>query len=565
MPSDPQNKAERPDGNVVALHRAELVASIERKLSEARRFFSLHDYASCEELVQEVLAADPQNSKARALLDLSSIKLSKRKLYKKIAEPQSSALQPSGLDLRNAAPTRPAPVGPRDPQTTVDKSRTRPDHSTPSPPTTPSVVIEPPPRRRRGLADSSAGSPQDSIRERTISALVDLLKNKETTIQDWKGGDPQAEITSPMPPSPAVPPSESVVPATIEEPTSLRAGGPPSPHGQHQASAHAPEQPKPTALETNRDFLPGTLDELFAEKPAKPVPPHRSESPLPVAPTRVVPQKAIPTPPAPVSLQERPAEPTKTSQEMLSVTPIPKPKLPEVSLPPAAFVSPPPVKKKEPSEKALDSSPVAPLPKPQTSLPAKLPSLRGPHVIQLPHIRIFDQITAPRPLGYQEDVERKIEQRSDELKNSEIQAGAIAQIKKYLYQEEYDLCARDLTRIRDLFPQNPEIQAFVENTSKRLVELQRIKRFEVQARDLMTSAVAFYQEGKREEALIAVREILRVNPNHVQAREFVSFVERHQGKDRNKQPAIQKVRACRSCGSEVDAVSQFCYHCGKKL
>jgi len=127
------------------------------------------------------------------------------------------------------------------------------------------------------------------------------------------------------------------------------------------------------------------------------------------------------------------------------------------------------------------------------------------------------------------------------------------------------LCARDLARIRELFPQNSEIQAFVENTSKRLVELQRIKKFEVQARDLMASAVVLYQEGKREEALVAVREILRVNPNHVQAREFVSFVERHQGKGRKKQPTIQKVRACRSCGSEVDAVSQFCYHCGKKL
>lgn len=168
-------------------------------------------------------------------------------------------------------------------------------------------------------------------------------------------------------------------------------------------------------------------------------------------------------------------------------------------------------------------------------------------------------------MGLQKEVERKIEQRSTELKNSETQAGAIAQIKKYLYQEEYDLCARDLATIRELFPQNLEIQAFVENTSKRLVELQRIKKFDVQARDLMASAVAFYQEGKREEALIAVREILRVNPNHVQAREFVSFVERHQGKARSKQPTIQKVRACRSCGSEVDAVSQFCYHCGKRL
>ena len=223
-------------------------------------------------------------------------------------------------------------------------------------------------------------------------------------------------------------------------------------------------------------------------------------------------------------------------------------------------MSQPPVTKKE----TLKSPPVTP-PVRSDCPPAAPPSPPVPRVIQLPDIRIFDQITEPRPLGYQKEVERKIEQRSEELKNSEIQAGAIAQIKKYLYQEEYDLCARDLARIRDLFPQNSEIQAFVENTSKRLVELQRIKKFEVQARDLMASAVAFYQEGKREEALIAVREILRVNPNHVQAREFVSFVERHQGKDRKKQPTIQKVRACRSCGSEVDAVSQFCYHCGKRL
>ena len=88
MPSDPQNKAARPDNNVVALHRAEFVASLEKKLAEARRFFSLHDYTSCVELVQEVLAADPQNPKAKALLDLSAIKLSKRKLYKTIAGTQ---------------------------------------------------------------------------------------------------------------------------------------------------------------------------------------------------------------------------------------------------------------------------------------------------------------------------------------------------------------------------------------------------------------------------------------------------------------------------------------------
>jgi hypothetical protein len=562
MPSDPQNKAEKPDGNVVGLHRAELVASIERKLSEARRFFSLHDYASCAALVQDVLAADPQNSKARALFDLSSIKLSKRKLYKKIAEPQSLPLQPGSLDPGNNTPTQLIAVAPRESQPNADESQTRPDPPPLPPPATSYAPIEPPRRRRRGLAESAAGLPQDSIRERTISALVDLLKNKEGTVQDWMG-DSLAETASPVSPSPAVPQSDSALPVTIEEPTRLRTAGPHSAAGQHQASA--PEQPMPPALPTNRDFLPGSLDELFAENPPKPVPSLRPEPQLPTAPASVAPPKGIPTPAVPVSPQERPAEPTKPSQEIRPATPIPTPKLPYVSPSPALFVPQPPVRKKETPEKPPDSSPVGPLLKPQTSPPAKLQSPPGPQVIQLPDIRIFDQIAAPRPLGYQEDVERKIEQRSEELKNSEIQAGALAQIKKYLYQEEYDLCARDLVRIRDLFPQNPEIQAFVENTSKRLVELQRIKKFEVQARDLMASAVAFYQEGKREEALIAVREILRVNPNHVQAKEFVNFVQRHQGKDRNKQPVIQKVRACRSCGSEVDAVSQFCYHCGKRL
>jgi hypothetical protein len=560
MPSDPHNKAERPDSNVVALHRAELVAAIEKKLSEARRFFSLHDYGSCEELVQEVLAADPQNSKAKALLDLSSIKLSKRKLYKKIAEPQPHGSPPSGPPLGNTTPS--VAAGLPDSQPAVETSRAQPE-PLPSPPNSSSSVIEAPPRRRRGLPESAAGSPQDSMRERTISALVDLLKNKETTVQDWKG-ERQARTGPPTPPPPSAPPREPLVPVTVEGPPSSFASVQPSQPVPHQPPPSTSQQPLAPALEANRDFLPGSLNELFEAEPVKPAPPPRVEPPPPVAPTRVTPQKNVPAPAALSSPPESSTEKTKAPQATRPVTPTATPRQPEVSLLPPPLVSQPPAPKKETVKKPLESSPVTP-PVPPPVPSAAPPSPPTPRVIQLPDVRIFDQITAPRPLGYQKEVERKIEQRSDEPKNSEIQAGAIAQIKKYLYQEEYDLCARDLARIRDLFPQNPEIQAFVENTSKRLVELQRIKKFEVQARDLMTSAVAFYQEGKREEALVAVREILRVNPNHVQAREFVSFVERHQGKDRKKQPSIQKVRACRSCGSEVDAVSQFCYHCGKRL
>jgi len=546
MPSDPQNKAERPDNNVVALHRAEFVASIDKKLSEARRFFSLHDYASCAELVQQVLAADPQNSRAKALLELSSIKLSKRRLYKKIADPDTLSSLP-GPDFSATLSTPSSATGPTDLQRHLENSRTTAD---PAESISPSVVIEPPQRRRRRtFPESSPELSQDSMRERTILALVDLLKNKESTVQDWKESYP-GSTPSPTSKSPSVPqPEPGTLAATDGQSTSVpsvrssQPGSPPLPASKH---------PCPPALKANRDFLAGSLDDLFETEPAKPA------APPPVAPMSVTTQKDVATTAALSSPPDQSAEKTKVPQETRPVAQTPSSKLPETSPPPPPLVSRPSVTNKETLKSPLVTPPVGPRPAAPQSPPV-------PNVVQLPDIRIFDQITEPRPLGYQKEVGRKIEQRSEELKNSEIQTGAIAQIKKYLYQEEYDLCARDLARIRDLFPQNSEIQAFVENTSKRLVELQRIKKFEVQARDLMASAVALYQEGKREEALVAVREILRVNPNHVQAREFVSFVERHQGKDRKKQPAIQKVRACRSCGSEVDAVSQFCYHCGKKL
>lgn len=516
MPSDSQNKAEKADSNVVALHRAEFVASIEKKLSDARRFFSLHDYVSCEQLVQEVLASDPQNSKAKALLDLSSIKLSKRKLYKRIADAQSSP--PNGPDSANTVRT----------DSVNPSSQPASEVVQPGPLPTSSKGSIDPPRRRRGVPEFDAGSLQDSMRERTISALVDLLKNKETTVQDWRSNShDRSEPPQDLPPQ---------SPPTVSEP------------------------PQSPALKPNRDFLPGSLDELFETELVRPMTPSRVEARPPIARPKGTSEKSLTPPVASSPASKRPADTTRAEQTARPVPPIEASKQPEISLSLQSLAQPP-VPKQETVERPTEGSPVASQVPPPP--PPAAPST--PQVIQLPDIRIFDQITAPRPLGLQKEVERRIEQRSTELKNSETQAGAIAQIKKYLYQEEYDLCARDLTRIRELFPQNPEIQAFVENTSRRLVELQRIKKFEVQARDLMASAVAFYQEGKREESLIAVREILRVNPNHVQAREFVSFVERHQGKARSKQPVIQKVRACRSCGSEVDAVSQFCYHCGKRL
>ena len=546
MPSDPQNKAASPDSNAVALHRPEFVASLDKKLSEARRFFSLHDYTSCLELVREVLAADPQNAKAKALHDLSAIKLSKRKLYKKIAGTQPSPPPSNGSTGTNTSSAPPDSPDTLDAQAEVENDS---QFSLPKPH---SRLIEPPPRRRRGLPESD-GAPSDSMRERTISALVDLLKNTDATLQDWKS-DYQAKTGSPTPTPASVSPHEPTKAATAENAADSSSGQRSQPSGQHPTTP-PDEQNERAVLKANRDFLPESLDELFEAKREKPAVLPQVEPRPPVVTTGNTLQRNIPSPTALSSPPENLTKIAKSAQGPLPTAPIGTPKKPEVSsMPP---LSQPPTGKKDTLKKPVSSSPVTPPPSP--------PSPGTPRVIQLPDIRIFDGITAPRPPEYQKEVERKIEQRSEELKNSEIQAGAVAQIKKYLYQEEYDLCAHDLARIRDQFPQNPEIQAFVENTSKRLVELQRIKKFEVQAKDLMASAVAFYQEGKREEALIAVREILRVNPNHMQAREFVSFVERHHGKDKKKQSPIQKVRACRSCGSEVDAVSQFCFHCGKRL
>src|SRR5258706_9425182 len=282
MPSDPQNKAERPDGNVVPLHRAELVASIERKLSEARRFFSLRDYGSCEELVQEVLAADPQNSRAKALLDLSSIKLSKRKLYKKIAEAQSPAVLPGTPDFESNVSTAPDPP---ESQPALEVSRVQSDLVS-SPPVAASVTLSS--RRRRGLPESSADLPQDTIRERTISALVDLLKNKEMTPQDWQG-DTQARTVSPMPPPPSVPPSELAKPLVDEQQSSFF----PNVHVS-QPGPFTSDQPRSPGLVANRDFLPGSLDELFEAAPVPLVTPPRGEPRPPIARTGVVPQKNVP-------------------------------------------------------------------------------------------------------------------------------------------------------------------------------------------------------------------------------------------------------------------------------
>jgi hypothetical protein len=162
-------------------------------------------------------------------------------------------------------------------------------------------------------------------------------------------------------------------------------------------------------------------------------------------------------------------------------------------------------------------------------------------------------------------VERKLQQRSEDLKSSEAKTVTIAKIKKYFYQEEYELCARELDSIKKRFPESEEIQAFVENTSKRLSVLQRTKGLEVLATELMLSANFHYQQGKLPEALIATKEVLRVLPEHQQARQFAELIQKRLEKERKRALSVDKLRYCRACGVAVEITSQYCHHCGRRL
>jgi hypothetical protein len=171
----------------------------------------------------------------------------------------------------------------------------------------------------------------------------------------------------------------------------------------------------------------------------------------------------------------------------------------------------------------------------------------------------------PAKPSYQQLVARKFEERSEDLRKSEIRTISIAQIKKYLYQEEYELCAQELENIRMVFPDNSEIQAFVENTFRRLTELQRIKNLEHQSLELMSKATTLYQEGKLPEALNSANEALRLVPNHQQSKEFVAFVHKRIEKEKKKTSGGKKPRYCWYCGVAVDSISRFCFHCGQRL
>lgn len=497
MASDSHNKIPNRSDNVVSLSRHEFVANIEKKLTDARRLFSLHDYAACEEIVLEVLAVDSSNTRARALLELASVKLSKKKLYQKMVDPKGA---PSPTLPANPPQSPAPPVQDVSPASPAAKLNFSSESS--------STEKRETPIRRPSRADSQrrlplvqTEGPPDTMRERTISALVELLKQRDRAPEDWHR---QRNVAK----------SQREMETASDLPSEHRVGYPPPEApivpkiGTNLTSSHGPAKP---SMPGKGDFLSGSSADLLDPDESQGQPRSRSETAQANSDTAT--PGFLADPPGPTA--------SKTNIKISKIG----------------------------ADSAAPSQ-VAPL---------------SPKVVHLPDVRLFEQVETPHEVGSKEPVEQKLKQRSEEFKNSEIKTVSVAQIKKHLYQEEYELCARELEQIRRLFPQNAEIQAFVDNTSKRLTELQRIKAFESQAKDLMTAAVAFYQEGKLEEALIAAHEVLRVNPNYLQAREFVTFVERRQSKEQKREYLIEKVRYCKACGTTVDAVSQFCFRCGKRL
>ena len=553
MSNDPQSKPQSRTDNVVSLNRHEPVANIEQTLATARRLFSLQEYVPCEELVLQVLSLDPHNAKAKALLELTSIKLSKRKLYKKIVEPRISG-EPPKVDESAETRTEDASLSSQSPTpSTIHSESLRGG---------PIEGTEPPGRRtsQKGpllKSNRSQGSgsrvgdapPTDTVRERTINALVGLLKDKGKTLE-WK------DVRSPSPPSPQqqeeVGKSDFLSGSLIDLFESV----------QGKSAESLP------GLSTNRKPSTVSLPKFSKTKAPDKQLSHkgsRSEgTETPASSVEIKPEVGLQNeaarkysePKAQRSLSQLELK----SEHVKTATPPtggqPEALLEHANLTPGVTINAPQAKtEKAPPPLAPQVSGVVDTGS-QDRIPSKVADLQG--------LRFFDQIFTPSKPDYKQLMEKKLEERSEEIKNSEIKTVSIAQIKKYLYQEQYELCSREVERIRVLFPQNAEIQAFVENTSKRLTELQRIKAFEARAKDLMFSAVTFYQEGKLTEALIAVKEVLRVNPDHRQAREFIDFVERRM-KKKKKEIAVVAVRYCHNCGTTVDSVSVFCFHCGKQL
>jgi hypothetical protein len=593
MSSDSRNNKQDFHGNVVPIRSGEDGTESDRKLAAARRLFSLHEYGLCEQIVQEVLAVDPHSSKAKALLELASIKLSKRKLYKKMVDPK----QPSRLV---EPPHQIEPLdfdGNRNPRRAETSNR----EAGPPPPTQVRATegTHPPAMgsnrrplqvRSEAAGEKPSGFSTTSIRERTIAAMVELLRDRNKGLGDWKDprfGIAPPEHTSDGAESPSFDSGKATIPIPpLHEPILEPSPGPRFVFVKEEETQVVNEkvpQNRPEEGSTSPvNFLPGSLAELFEttgdlheEQLTEPeIKAKRTEiAPLPVssAPEEV-----------PSSLTElfkttgdfhneqlREHETKRRHVEMapLEVPPIPD-ESPAVHLEEAVLPSPP-VDHHALKTAKTEARPGTDRDPHDFTLPFNMepPPLqeRIERVVHLPNVNVFDRITLARETPPHEFIDRKLEQRSEEIRNSEIKAVSIAQIKKYLYQEQYELCSQELEKIRGLFPQNAEIQAFAENTSRRLVDLKAMKSFEGQAKEFMRSAVSFYQAGKFLEALDAAQQVLQVNPNHTQAHEFVEFVQRRINPEEKKEFDALLDRYCKNCGTSLDSSSQFCHHCGKRL
>jgi len=539
MGNDSQNKKRGSAERAASVGRRDSTTDTERKLSEARRLFSLREFVACETLLLQVLEIDPLNSKAKALSELTAIKLHRRKLYKKLVDPRTLRKPSSRVTSRQAG------------EGSAEPNLSSPGYSDPAarediPQSNQSLHLE---ADEDGLINGSdarqeASAPRlGSMRERTISALVQLLEEKDRKLEDWH--DPRFGAASPQ---------TEVADSSVEVSTVLADEGTPSPaipwHSLERPQDQDLKDDSTTATETGG----GLQDETVTA--ATPRPMEQQESPMVTA--KSVTPSPIPLPSLgiveeirqlkhePVVRAETESSPEDDKEGLVS---------------PKTEKAPPLTEAKR---KGTDSSGFSPAQIPHPSESQKQ-ELQTTNIILLPKVSPFEQITSPKRVAYKSLVERKLEQRSEDLKNSEIKTVSIAQIKKYLYQEEYELCARELENIQKRFPDNEEIQAFVGNTSKRLSELQRVKGFETLAKELMLSASFHYQQGKFPEALIATNEVLRVIPEHQQARQFAELVQKRLDKEKKKALSVDKVRYCWACGVAVDSVSYYCHHCGHRL
>ena len=428
MPADSGHSGRERKEKGVQLRSHGGVAGIEDMLAEARRLFSLHDYRSCDKVAREILGKDPQNSKAKALLDLAAIKLTIPKHTPTTDAPPASetASEPAQEKdpQRQPLPGRPDPEDKLASRSPISKHEQELRDSVG--PT--GVADSSPTEFPSAEASSDPISQKNSLRERTISALVDFFQRKDLSLADWK--DPRFQ----------------------------------------------------------------TDGQIVAE--------------------------------------ERVRGKSRRSLEDLSG------------------------KAQQPLTPDLPLSPIG-----------GLDSLRVPELGSVPEeiIESASNPDLPAKPSYQQLVARKFEERSEDLRKSEIRTISVAQIKKYLYQEDYQRCAQELENIRKVFPDNKEIQVFVENTFRRLTELQRIKNLENQSLELISKATSLYQEGKLPEALNSANEVLRLVPNHQQAKEFVTIVHRRIEKENKKTSTGKKPRYCWYCGVTVESIGRFCFHCGQRL